>query len=206
VPLNTDSPDWREGFLFVGDHPAVDFVNTRLVADGAPVDLLPDWAALVQWFAAAGMLGNATARRLQAAWADSAEATRALQRLVAFREHLRSAIARIVGDGAPPRAFTDEVNRHLEAYPLQIRLKAVDRRVRRETAFEPVRPDDLFAPLADAVASLLVDADPSRVRQCDGCVAYFYDRSKNGVRRWCSMRMCGNRAKVARYARRHTHR
>jgi predicted RNA-binding Zn ribbon-like protein len=37
-----------------------------------------------------------------------------------------------------------------------------------------------------------------RFRLCDdpGCRTVFYDRSKNHSGRWCSMRSCGNRAKV----------
>lgn len=35
------SSDWRNGFLFVGNHRALDFLNTRPVMDGQPVELLP---------------------------------------------------------------------------------------------------------------------------------------------------------------------
>ena len=203
MPLTTDGPDWRNGFLFVGDQLAVDFVNTHLVADEAPVEFLPDWPALVRWFGAAGLLGNRGARRLQAEWADRPETAGTFHGLIAFREHLRAAIARIAAHGAPPKSFTEEVNRLLAAHPIPIQLRVSGGRLRKETAFEPRHPDDLIGPLTEAVATLLVDADPRRVRQCEGCVAYFYDRSKNGARRWCSMRLCGNRAKVARYARRH---
>jgi predicted RNA-binding Zn ribbon-like protein len=31
------------------------------------------------------------------------------------------------------------------------------------------------------------------------CRFVFYDQSKNGTRTWCSMRVCGNRAKVRRF-------
>lgn len=51
----------------------------------------------------------------------------------------------------------------------------------------------------------LVADRPDRIRPCanDACVLHFYDISKNGTRRWCSMAGCGNRAKAQRhYARR----
>ncbi|MBW8482150.1 CGNR zinc finger domain-containing protein [Actinomadura sp. PM05-2] len=37
----------------------------------------------------------------------------------------------------------------------------------------------------------------ARVRVCagEGCAALFYDGSRPGTRRWCSMDTCGNRAK-----------
>jgi len=49
-------------------------------------------------------------------------------------------------------------------------------------------------------SSLLTDADRSRVHKCANCVGHFLDTSKKGTRRWCSMQLGGNRAKVAAYA------
>ena len=43
---------------------------------------------------------------------------------------------------------------------------------------------------------------PARVRMCeapDGCGWLFYDETRNGTRRWCSMKDCGNRAKARRH-------
>jgi predicted RNA-binding Zn ribbon-like protein len=47
----------------------------------------------------------------------------------------------------------------------------------------------------------LLDDRPERIRHCanTGCVLHFYDVSKNGTRRWCSMAGCGNRAKAMRH-------
>ncbi|HWT81116.1 MAG TPA: CGNR zinc finger domain-containing protein, partial [Candidatus Methylomirabilis sp.] len=68
--------------------------------------------------------------------------------------------------------------------------------------FEPRRPEDLFAPIVDAAAEMLVNLHPGRLRRCESCILHFYDTSKNGTRRWCSMQICGNRSKVAAYAKR----
>ncbi len=65
-----------------------------------------------------------------------------------------------------------------------------------------MEPEDLFAPLAHSAAKLLAEADRNRVRKCGQCILRFYDTSKKGTRRWCSMQLCGNRLKVAAYARR----
>ena len=43
-------PDWRDGFLFVGNHLCLDFVNTQPVMNGQPAELLSDWKALLRWF------------------------------------------------------------------------------------------------------------------------------------------------------------
>ena len=65
---------------------------------------------------------------------------------------------------------------------------------------QPRKPEDLFAPLAHSAATLFAEADRNRIRKCGQCVLHFYDTSKKGTRRWCSMQLCGNRAKVAAYA------
>jgi hypothetical protein len=61
--------DWRDGFLFVGNHPALDFLNTRPVLSGEePTELLPDFAALLRRFRAANMLGSREASELWRRW------------------------------------------------------------------------------------------------------------------------------------------
>ncbi len=66
------------------------------------------------------------------------------------------------------------------------------------------RPVDLLVPIAEAAADLLCQADLRRIRRCahPACVLYFLDQTKNGTRRWCDMRTCGNRANAAAYYRR----
>jgi predicted RNA-binding Zn ribbon-like protein len=85
-------------------------------------------------------------------------------------------------------------------HPMLIRLKASGSASTTELWFDPHRPEDLFAPLAHSAAMLFAGVDRNRVRKCRQCVLQFYDRSKKGTRRWCSMRLCGNRLKVAAYA------
>ena len=48
--------DWRDGFLFVGNHLALDFLNTCPIQNGEATELLPDFDALLRWFKAADVL------------------------------------------------------------------------------------------------------------------------------------------------------
>ena len=80
------------------------------------------------------------------------------------------------------------------------RLKASGSTSATELWFDPDQPEDLFAPLAHSAAMLFAGVDRNRVRKCGQCVLHFYDTSKKGTRRWCSMQLCGNRLKVAAYA------
>jgi predicted RNA-binding Zn ribbon-like protein len=55
--------------------------------------------------------------------------------------------------------------------------------------------------ILEAGVELLSSADVDRVRECgeETCKWLFLDTSRNGARRWCDMRICGNRAKAKRY-------
>ncbi|GHD43071.1 hypothetical protein GCM10010335_46650 [Streptomyces galbus] len=47
----------------------------------------------------------------------------------------------------------------------------------------------------------LLATAPDRIRPCahEACILHFFDTSRNGTRRWCSMAGCGNRAKASRH-------
>jgi predicted RNA-binding Zn ribbon-like protein len=192
--------DWRDGFLFVGNHLALDFLNTRPVQNGEPLELLSDFSALLRWFQAAGLLSSSEMVNLQRQSGESAAARLTLDAMQQLREKLRKEILAWEGGAEVHRATLDELNQLMAAYPMLSRLKAVGNVSSMELWFEPRQPEDLFAPLAHSAATLFAEADRSRVRKCGRCVLHFYDTSKKGTRRWCSMQLCGNRLKVAAYA------
>jgi predicted RNA-binding Zn ribbon-like protein len=109
---------------------------------------------------------------------------------------------RIEKGSQPADAFIAEVNPLLIQYPLRSLLRKRDGKVTREMTFELRKPADLWAPIIDATADLLTNAEASRIRQCESCVLHFFDTSKKGARRWCSMNICGNKLKVAAYQQR----
>ena len=78
--------DWRDGCLFVGNHLALDFLNTRPVQNGEPTELLSDFTALLRWFQAAGLLSSREVSNLQRQSGRSASAQRALDDIRQFRE------------------------------------------------------------------------------------------------------------------------
>ncbi|HSB80426.1 MAG TPA: ABATE domain-containing protein [Candidatus Methylomirabilis sp.] len=196
------NPDWRDGFLFVGNHLSLDFVNTRPVMNGQPVELLSDWNALLRWFRAADLVSEKEMETFVRQWEKRAEAGACLDRLRTFRESLRATALRLKSGEGPASGTVAEINRLLRAYPMFLELRRTPARVEGQKRFELRRPDDLIGPIADAAAEMLVALTPARVRKCETCILHFYDTSKNGTRRWCSMQICGNRSKVAAYAER----
>jgi predicted RNA-binding Zn ribbon-like protein len=192
--------DWSDGFLFLGNHLALDFLNTRPVQNGEAIELLPDFDALLRWFQAADLLSSDEAASLRQQWGGSVRAQHVVEAMRELRERLRKEVLARERGGAIHDVAIDELNQLLAAHPMLTRLKARGSAATTELWFDPRRPEDLFAPVAHSATTLFADVDSTRVRKCVQCVLHFYDTSKKGTRRWCSMRLCGNRFKVAAYA------
>ena len=196
------SNEWIDGFLFVANRPILDLLNTKPVLADGPTELLPDVRALERWLIASGTVSSAKDRAALRGWRNSVGAEGFLKQLIAFRERLRDAVLRIESGMLPSDAFLSEVNALLLHHPGHTSLRKRDGRLAREAFIEWREPADLWAPIVDATADLLVEAESSRIRKCESCVVHFFDTSKKGSRRWCSMNICGNKLKVAAYQRR----
>ena len=200
MPEPKAKSDWKNGFLFVGNQVALDFVNTRPVQNGEPVELLPDFAALLRWFQAAGLLTTGAASKLGHEWGATQRAEKTVESVRELRERLKKEVLALE-QGRPIRQSTiEELNRLLAEHPMRTRMTTKGNRQATELWFEIRQPEDLFAPLAHSAVSLFTELDGERIRKCAECVLHFHDTSKKGTRRWCSMQLCGNRHKVAAYA------
>lgn len=189
---------WKDGFLFLGNQPALDFLNTRPRINEDDVELIPDFAALLRWFRASGLVTPAAAGKLERQWAGSARAKKAVEDLRALRERLRREVVAREHGGAVHASLIPQLNRLMAEHPVRSRLRSDGRAMQLYWEFR--QPEDLPGPIAYYAALLFTSADRARVRKCDECVLHFLDTSKKGTRRWCSMQLCGNRKKVAAYA------
>jgi len=137
-------------------------------------------------------------------WRDSRQGEAFTQKLIAFRERLRLAVLRLEAGLMPGDTFLAEVNVLLMEYPQRASVSKQGSKVLLNVFFEPRKPEDVWAPIVGATAELLSEVEPSRIRKCESesCIVHFYDTSKKGSRRWCSMNICGNKLKVAAYQRR----
>ena len=194
--------EWIDGLLFVANKSILDFLNTKPVLEEGPTELLSDVRALERWLIASDMVTSPKAKAAVRGWRQSPEAVAFLDQLITFRERLREAVVRIENGSLPADAFLAEVNSLLLQHPRHTSLHKRDGKVIRETSFELRKPTDIWAPIIDATADLLTETEWSRIRKCESCVVHFFDTSKKGSRRWCSMNICGNKLKVAAYQRR----
>jgi predicted RNA-binding Zn ribbon-like protein len=187
----------RGDFFWVGNHPALDFVNTLAAGPGGPVELLHSEADLWRWARASPLAG-----RLRPARRPGARLDPEVRPLRAALHALFS--ARIAGLPLPRREL-GRLNEVLTWRAPAPRLIEVAGRVRFDGAALATNRDLLRA-LAEAAAELLASTPAHRLRRCagQGCVLLFLDLSKSGQRRWCSMSGCGNRSKVQAHYRRRT--
>jgi predicted RNA-binding Zn ribbon-like protein len=90
----------------------------------------------------------------------------------------------------------------LEAVPGAAGEASAGRAVRWRWERRWRRPEQLLQPVAHAMGDLVCHADFSYVRRCERCTLWFLDVSRGHQRRWCSMALCGNRAKAEAYRQR----
>lgn len=200
--MSEAAEDWIDGFLMVGNQPVLNLLNTRPVVAGDQREMLSDTGALVRWLESCGLVTTPMLNRRWQNWSDEAGAGTFLRELVRYREELRDVVLRIEGGRPPSRAFLDHLNKRLSAHPYRTAVASKAGGLEAFQAEGPSVADTLWAAILHATVELLIVVDPKRLRQCESCVVHFYDNSKKNARRWCSMRMCGNKIKVAAYQQR----
>lgn len=176
---------FRDRFLFVGERLAVDLLNTVIVQDGALRDLLLEPGSAGAWAEATGVGGHDVLP------GDARE-------LRNFRELLRRGLVHWADTGRASRELVAALNGRVARDPEidELMIAAGKVIVQRRRAGAAV--DRVYGAVARSAADLLLHGDPGRLRKCANpeCVLRFYDVSKAGRRRWCSMRTCGGRAKA----------
>ena len=206
----------------LGDHPALDFLNTIATPVRDPVELLTGGAAYLGWLERAALINEADRAEIEARFTP-ADLDTAATEAIALREWLRPRIAAwsaATAGPASPDPATPAPATPAPALPAEVRdrlntILATDHRFPRIEAGPDGRPRvaerrswrspaQLLVPPAEAMAHLLTTGDPELVRPCQGptCTLWFYDRTRSHRRRWCSMATCGNRAKARNHRQR----
>ena len=158
-------------------------------------------------------------------WAFQAGAIRASERSVLLRQseaqpqaaesarreaiQLRECLYRIVRNALRQRrqdaADLQLFNRSLGAALSHLGMRVGRSRFQLRWRDFGSRLDSPLWPIVKSASDLLTSADLEKVRECgaDTCRWLFVDRSKNHSRRWCDMKVWGNRLKARRFYQRH---
>jgi len=190
--------------IFVADSLGLDFLNSIATPVDTPFDWLDSGDGFLGWLAQAELVPADALDALRAR-AMPGELDKVADQARALREWFRRFVHKHMGRPLPPKALQElgplnkllqrdetfsQISRHRERGGDRFELRAM-RRWRS--------PKSLLLPIGEALAKFVCEEDFARVKACEGhkCTLVFADHTRTQARRWCSMAICGNRAKQA---------
>jgi predicted RNA-binding Zn ribbon-like protein len=190
--------------IFVGDALGLDFLNSIATPVDVAIDWIEDGEGLASWLDQAKLVpadafASVRARALPGELDKVAGQARVLREW--FRGFVRSHKGRPLT--AENLAELEPLNRLLERDESFSRIVPGPAGGYRLLELETIRkwrtPESLLLPIGEALAQLVCTEDFSNVKACEGpvCTLLFADHTRGRARRWCSMALCGNRAKQA---------
>ena len=197
----------ERSFKLRGGVVCLDFVNTvgwRLT--DRPSEYLSSYEDLLDWGRQAGLLApEETEGLFRQAALDSEGARETLSRALALREAIDRVISRAIAGESQDESDMSALNRELSIALSHLRVMPADGAYGwgwdRSGDDGGARLDSPLWPVAQSAAELLTSERLGRVKVCadGGCGWVFLDESRNGSRRWCDSRDCGNRERVRRH-------
>jgi len=198
---NTGYKQNKAEFVFLSGRLSLDFANTLIRDREETHDLLPDGAAVLNWALQAGLISPAQHDR----WLEPLAAN-TLTALHQQAVQLRQVLAKIL-QGATEinqAGITQQLpalNRFLATGGLRRQIHPQGENFALDWQIETENPNGILTHIALDIAELIGEQNWRRIKKCQNsqCILHFFDSSKNGSRRWCSMALCGNREKVTRH-------
>jgi predicted RNA-binding Zn ribbon-like protein len=197
-------PDLAAHAPLLGGRLAIDFANVPSYP-GAPAHDL-SWEELIVFLQASRIVSaERGSSLLTLSGTDPDAAQTLLSRSVGLRDALRKAFGAIVRKEGIAREWADPINQILRITEGHDELVLEGNSWKMEFKAREGGLDWLLAAIARSAAEIIVEGSQARLRVCanPACGLFFGDNSRTHRRRWCSMGICGNRYKVASFARRH---
>jgi predicted RNA-binding Zn ribbon-like protein len=190
--------------IFIADSRGLDFLNSVATPVDTEVDWIADGEGLVEWLAQAKFVPANELDEIKAR-AKPAELDRVAAEARELREWCRGFVRKHMGKSLKPGALAE--------------LAPLNRLLARDESFSQIHrhhndggdhlklyrtrhwrsAESLLLPLGEALAQFICEENFSDVKACEGtgCTLMFADHTRRRARRWCSMAICGNRAKQA---------
>jgi predicted RNA-binding Zn ribbon-like protein len=189
-------------FQLVAAHPALDFINTLdwRFRESGPEELLQTYSDLIRFVEQSNLLTQSQARQLLLTAANR-KTVKVFEESRKLREALAETIYPMLNGLTPVATPIETLERHFQSARLHQGLQRENSHL--EWSFAGAQ-DALELPLwllAMSASELITSEAMSRVRVCDNseCQWLFLDTSKNHTKRWCDMKVCGNRMKARRF-------
>jgi len=196
--------DQRSPAIFVGDALGLDFLNSVATPVDTPIDWIDDGDGLLNWLELAQLAPADALKRIRAE-ARSGELDKVADQARSLREWFRGYVRKHKGRPLTAKrlAELEPLNRLLERDDSFKRVVSGSKGEKEPLQLQTIRrwrtPEALLFPIGEALAQLVCTEDFSDVKACEGpaCTLLFADHTRGRTRRWCSMALCGNRAKQA---------
>jgi predicted RNA-binding Zn ribbon-like protein len=197
VPMSQKSPA-----IFITDSAALNFLNSVATPVDTEIDWISEGEGLLAWLQQADLVPPEALEAMRK-HAKPAELDRVAAQARNLREWFRTFVHENMGKPLKAAALADlePLNRLLAKDEGFGQLVAHKHGKATALKFQSVRrwrsPESLLLPIGEALAKMLAEEDLSDVKACEGatCTLIFADRTRGRSRRWCSMEICGNRAK-----------
>jgi predicted RNA-binding Zn ribbon-like protein len=196
--------DQRSPAIFVGDALGLDFLNSVATPVDTPIDWIDDGDGLLIWLEQA-QLAPADALKHIRAEALPGELDKVADQARSLREWFRGFVRKHKGRPLTAKSLAElePLNRLLERDDSFKRVVPGPKGEKNPLQLQTIRrwrtPEALLSPIGEALAQLVCTEAFSDVKACEGpaCTLLFADHTRGRTRRWCSMALCGNRAKQA---------
>ena len=182
----------------LGGRLAVDFANAAPPNAGLP------WQRLIQFLESTDIVsGERGAQLLTLPQSDPQAAEVLLLKAQRLSFSLRKIFAAMFRKNRIAGEWLEPVNEILRITEGHDELVGQDGTWKIEFIAREGGLDWLLAAVARSGAEIIAEGARARLRLCANphCGLFFYDNSRTRLRRWCSMAVCGNRSKVAAFAR-----
>jgi len=190
--------------MFIADSLGLDFLNSIATPVDTPVDWIADGGGLLRWLSEARLVPGDVLDELKAR-AMPGELDSVADQARALREWFRDFVRKHMGRPLAANALRElePLNRLLERDEAFSRIVSHRHDDGDRLELDKTRrwrsPESLLLPIGESMARFVCDEDFSDVKACEGqgCTLLFADHTRGRARRWCSMAVCGNRAKQA---------
>lgn len=190
--------------IFIADSRGLDFLNSVATPVDTPIDWIADGEGLMDWLAQAKYVPAKALEEVKAR-AKPGELDKVAGQARELREWCRGFVRKHIGKPLKPAALRelDSLNRLLARDDIfsQVRASHQEAGDRLELRTERYwrSAESLLLPIAENLARFICEENFSDVKACEGasCTLMFADHTRRRARRWCSMSICGNRAKQA---------
>ncbi len=188
-------------FVKYGD-PCLDFINSKVWNTRVKpfADLFIDYEHIVNWFRHLGILSDeALEHQLELATKHPIETQAAVEKIIKLRDVNYRILTSLAHQEMPPVTDLEILNQYLDEAMEHRQVVLTPNGIHWVWVNKDVSLDWILWPITHATAELLTSERSLRIRECNGCYWMFTDTSRNGLRRWCDMKTCGNRAKAHRH-------